>query len=245
MIDSHCHIDLYDNPLQIVNECERLGIITIGMTNLPSHFKMGARHLLNYRKVRLALGMHPLYAKFHKEEFPIFLECLNQTSYIGEIGLDFSKEGVDTINMQLETFKFIMNAVKDKNKILSIHSRKAEKEVLQLLTENNIQSAIFHWYSGPLTLIDKIVDAGFFFSVNPAMIKSKSGQIIIQRIPRSNILTESDGPFIENNGKPLKPSDLSLVTNYLSTLWNISEKNVQETITDNFRKLLSYIQSKN
>ena len=239
MIDTHCHIDLYDYPIEIVNECEKLGIITIGMTNLPSYFKLGYKHLLNCRKVRLALGMHPLHAEFHKIELPLFLECLDKTSYIGEIGLDFSKEGRGTSDIQIETFKIILDAVKGKNKILSIHSRNAEREVLQYLIHYNIKSAIFHWYSGPLLLIDKIVNAGFYFSVNPAMIKSKKGQEIIKKIPLSSILTESDGPFIQYKGKPIKPSDVAVVITYLSSLWELPAKNVQEKIDSNFQNALS------
>jgi len=60
MIDTHCHIDIYNDPMAIALECERNGVVTIAMTNLPSHFEMGYSHLKNLSKVRLALGMHPL-----------------------------------------------------------------------------------------------------------------------------------------------------------------------------------------
>ncbi|MCG8576771.1 MAG: TatD family hydrolase, partial [Flavobacteriales bacterium] len=145
--------------MEIVNESEKLGIITIGMTNLPSHFKMGHPHLKGLKKTRLALGMHPLMAENHSEEFPLFYEYFNKTSYIGEVGLDFSREGIETKDQQLNSFKKILEAVGNKPKILSIHSRKAEKEVLQLLKDYQIQNAIFHWYSGGLKLIDQIVDS--------------------------------------------------------------------------------------
>ena len=58
--------------------------------------------------------------------------------------------------------------------VLMVRSVKAEKEVLDLLVKNNIQSAIFHWYSGGLNLIDEIVKKGYYFSINPAMVKSVS-----------------------------------------------------------------------
>ena len=92
IIDTHCHIDMYENPLEVALECEQKGVITIGMTNLPSHFELGRPHLLAFKKVRLALGLHPLYAESHKKELPIFLRNISKTSYIGEIGLDFSKD---------------------------------------------------------------------------------------------------------------------------------------------------------
>ncbi len=242
MIDTHCHIDLYKNPLQVIHECESLGIITIGMTNLPSHFEIGYRHVLPFKKVRLALGMHPLYAKYHKNEFNQFIKSLSKTSYIGEIGLDFSREGFSTKEIQIESFVKILNEIKGKNKILSLHSRRAEKEVLEYLLEYNIKSAIFHWYSGSLSLIDKIAEAGYYFSINSAMIESEHGQKIIKKIPIENLLTETDGPFIlSKNNQPIKPCDLGNVYDYLAQLHHLKREDIGNIIKENFLKLISIL----
>lgn len=222
----------------MAQECEKLGIVTIAMTNLPSHFEMGYHHLQNFRKVRLALGMHPLYAEAHDREFPGFIRNLSRTSYIGEIGLDFSKEGIATKEIQLDIFNRILRELRGKKKLLSLHSRKAEKETLGYLKSFDIKLAIFHWYSGPLALINDIVKAGYYFSINTAMIKSKAGQDIIYKIPLSNILTESDGPFIDIDGKPAKPTDVKLVHEYLSKKNNIPINEIEIIITNNFRQII-------
>jgi len=239
MIDVHCHIDQYSNPLQIATECERLGIITIGMTNIPSHFELGYSHLLPFKKVRLALGMHPLYAEQHEKEFPKFKRNLNKTSYIGEIGLDFSREGIATKEKQVVSFNRILSELKGKKKLLSLHSRKAEKEVLQSLLQYEIEHATFHWYSGPISLIEDIAQKGYYFSINPAMIKSNSGQAIISKIPKAKILTESDGPFITQNKNPIKPRDIGEIHGYLSFLWSMPEEQVESLILKNFNTLIS------
>lgn len=239
MIDAHCHIDQYPNPIAIVNECEAAGIITIGVTNLPSHFELGYPHLSSCKKVRLALGLHPLHAEQHRNEFPTFVKNLDKTSYIGEVGLDFSREGIATKSIQIESFGKILTLIKNKSKLLTIHSRNAERTVLDMLVKENITNAIFHWYSGPLQLIDEIAEHGFYFSINPAMIKSKKGQQIIARIPRENLLTETDGPFIEKEGKPLKPENVSEVIGYIANLWGMPFSLVEETIFGNFKTLIN------
>ena len=239
IIDTHCHLDLYKNPLEVAKRNEHEGIITIGMTNLPSHFEMGHPHLLGYRKIRLALGMHPLFAEFHEKEFPLFIKNLHKTSYIGEVGLDFSREGVPTKDIQLRTFSKILNEIKGKKKVLSIHSRKAEKEILNLLITNDITLAIFHWYSGSGSLIGSMINTGYYFSVNPAMIMSKSGQEIIRKIPFDKILTESDGPFIKVDNRTVTSLDIPLVIQYLSKLWGYSYERAEEQIRINFNFLLS------
>lgn len=241
MIDTHCHIDLYKNPKQILEECEKAGIVTIGMTNLPSHFEMGYNHILQFKKARLSLGMHPLYANQHAKEFKSFSDNLSKTSYIGEVGLDFSQEGVATKKIQIESFDKILNELKSDRKLLSLHSRRAEKEVLERLINYNIKTAIFHWYTGPIGLIQKIIDAGYYFSINPAMIRSTNGQNIIKKIPFSNILTESDGPFIEIQNRPCEPADIRLVEIYLANLWGKSSLETSEILNKNFRRIISKI----
>jgi TatD DNase family protein len=239
MIDTHCHLDSYENPLQIANECEELGIVAIGMTNLPSHFQIGYQHLLGFKHVRLALGMHPLNADSHERELPLFRQLLPKTSYVGEVGLDFSNKGIATKAIQLNTFSQILNELYGQKKIVSLHSRKAEKEVLALLIQYRIPLAIFHWYSGPVNLIDEIVKAGYHFSINTAMITSKSGQDIIKRIPIDHILAESDGPFIEINGSPVRPKDVLLVYQYLAKNKNLTHPELFSRIKNNFKTLIS------
>lgn len=239
MIDTHCHIDLYKNPKDILDICENKGITVFSMTNLPSHFELGLPFFQNKKYIRIALGMHPLYAIMHENEFSNFQNYLSNTSYIGEIGLDFSKEGIATRDIQLNSFDQILKLVYGKKKILSLHSRKAEKEVLELLIKYKIQNAIFHWYSGGLNLIKDISDFGYYFSINPAMIKSISGQKIISKIPKDNVLTETDGPFIKKGSEPLLPGEVEEVIVYLSKVWNISIDEVQNIININFRRLIS------
>ncbi len=239
MLDTHCHIDLYKNPKVILDICENKGITVFSMTNLPSHFEMGLPFFQSKKYVRMALGMHPLYAALHKNEFLIFEKYLTKTSYIGEIGLDFSKEGIKTKDIQIASFNRILKLVSDKKKILSLHSRKAEKEVFELLIQYKIKNAIFHWYSGGLNLIKNISDAGYYFSINPAMIKSISGQKIISKIPKNNVLTETDGPFINKGNEPLLPGEIEEIIIYLSKIWNITIDEVQNIININFRRLVN------
>lgn len=239
IIDSHCHIDLYPNPKKVLQDCVNANMVVLAMTNLPSHFEMGYIHFQSLKKIRLALGMHPLMADSHKKEFGLFLKNVSKTSYIGEVGLDFSKEGISTKDIQIDTFSKILKIISGQKKILSIHSRKAEKEVLDLLIENNIKSAIFHWYSGRANLIDSIVEGGYFFSINPAMIKSMSGRKIISKIPKRLILTETDGPFVDENNSPIKPGQVHVVIAFLAKEWMLNIDEVKKIIWSNFQNVIS------
>lgn len=226
IIDTHCHFDMMPHPEAYISAKEKAGDIVIGMTNLPSHFRMGQPHLRLFKHVRLALGLHPLLASENKNELPLFNSLLDQTSYIGEIGLDFSKEGLSTKEDQVYILRKLLEKLEGKKKIISIHSRKAEKELFDLLCEYNINNVIFHWYSGPIDLIPFIISKGYYFSINEAMSISKNGRAIIKEIPRNRILTESDAPF--NNKADIKDALINM---------HITENEVKE----NFVELLSKI----
>lgn len=226
IIDTHCHFDMMPNPEGYISAKEKAGDIVIGMTNLPSHFKMGQSHLIGYKHIRLALGLHPLLAAENRKELTLFKRLVDQTSYIGEIGLDFSREGIATKNEQISVLREVLATIKGKKKIVSVHSRNAEKELLDMLCEFEINNVIFHWYSGPVDLIPSIIERGFYFSINGSMCRSKNGQSIIGKIPREIILTETDAPY--NNR-----TNIRMVLNQL----NMSEVD----IFFNFNRLLNDI----
>lgn len=226
IIDTHCHFDMMPNPEGYISAKEKAGDIVIGMTNLPSHFMMGQSHLIGYKHIRLALGLHPLLAAENRKELTLFKRLVDQTSYIGEIGLDFSREGIATKNEQISVLREVLATIKGKKKIVSVHSRNAEKELLDMLCEYEIKNVIFHWYSGPVDLIPSIIERGFYFSINESMCRSKNGQSIIGKIPREKSLTETDAPY--NNR-----TNIRMVLNQL----NMSEVD----IFFNFNRLLNDI----
>ena len=226
MIDTQCHFDMMPNPEAYIRQKEDAGDIVIGMTNLPSHFQMGKPYLMHYKHIRLGLGLHPLLAAENKKELPLFKRLIDETSYIGEIGLDFSREGYASKEEQIKVLKEVLTTLRGKRKIVSVHSRRAEKELLGLLEEYDIENVIFHWYSGSASLIPAILDQGYYFSINEAMCSSLNGMAIIKKIPHDRILTETDAPYNNKN-------NIKNVLGYL----DMSEQD----ISYNFNKLLESI----
>lgn len=226
IIDTHCHFDMMPHPEAYISAKERAGDIVIGMTNLPSHFKIGQPYIKSYKHVRLALGLHPLLVSESINDLALFNSLLNQTSYVGEIGLDFSKEGIATKNTQIIVLRSLLESLRGKQKIISVHSRKAERVLFDLLCEYNIQNVIFHWYSGPVDLIPSIISKGYYFSINESMTRSKNGRAILEQIPRNRILTETDAPYntkidIKKTLANIQVAEAEIQNNFMSLLANI------------------------
>jgi TatD DNase family protein len=109
MLDAHCHIDLYPNPTQIAMDAERAGVFTVLVTNLPSAFEAAYPNVRPFKKIRLALGLHPLNATLHSDnERELFKVLVDKTSFIGEVGLDFSSAGYKTRDRQITSFQYAL-----------------------------------------------------------------------------------------------------------------------------------------
>jgi TatD DNase family protein len=239
MLDAHCHLDLYGDPSRTALEAETAGAFVVCVTNLPSAFLAAQPHIQRFKKIRLALGLHPLNAELHTdEELKRFKELVPRTSFIGEVGLDFSREGFATREKQLISFRFALKCLENKSKFVTIHSRHAESAVLDLLTEEYSRPVVFHWYSGTLNNLEVAIKCGHFFSVNPAMTGSKKGKTIIEQIPRDRVLTESDGPFINIENRQIVPADIHIVERALAELWRTDSAVVRSSVMHNFQRLM-------
>lgn len=238
MIDTHCHLDLYPKPMQIAHQANDAGVLTICVTNLPSAFAEAQIRLRSLRHIRVALGLHPLLADHHVHERPAFQDYTDKTSYIGEVGLDFSREGYATRDTQVESLQFILELLHDKPKFISLHSRRAERVMLDMLKHAKRSPVVFHWYSGPLGVLDAALQEGHYFSLNPAMIRSENGQKIAAHLLPNRVLTETDGPFVKIGSRSAIPQDVHKVEIYLAKLWRKEPQEVFHQIQANLMELL-------
>jgi TatD DNase family protein len=225
---------MYRNPLAAAREIERNRIPTVAVTNLPSHYQLGKPHIDGFHFIRSALGLHPLYAKFHAAELELFDELSSQADYIGEVGLDFSREGLGTRDLQISSFSRVLDRIVERRRFVTVHSRAAEKETLALLRQHRMYSVVFHWYSGTQATLAEIVGDGHYLSVNPAMAESVRGRRLISIIPKERLLSESDGPYVRVGSKAASPKHIGVVHETVASIWNTSPEEVETQILANF-----------
>ncbi|WP_256790094.1 MULTISPECIES: TatD family hydrolase [Frankia] len=237
LTDTHCHIDAYDDPLAVLDEARAAGVHVVAVTEDPGKHRLLRARLGRRAGVEVALGLHPLrVGAASPHELTRFLRLLPQSTWIGEIGLDFSRVGAQTRHQQLRAFETILAIPELRTRPVTVHSRGAERETIARLTQAGVP-AILHWYTGPLAAIDDALAAGLFFSINPAMIRTKKGAALLRNIPRDRVLLETDGPFARHGGRPAHPADLVGTLKLLASLWETSAAETQTTISDNLRRL--------
>ena len=234
MIDTHCHIDLYDNPLGVATAAEKLGVKTVAVTYLPSHFLQASKHLAGFKHVRPALGLHPLAAKDHGPELKLFAECFDTAEYLGEVGLDFSAGNKRSKPIQERSFGTVIQLLKKVSKFVTIHSRGAEDAALAMLREGGVGPVVFHWFSGSKRQLTDLLDTGHRISINTSMAATAKWAEMISFVPRSSILTETDGPFVKTTGRPAVPRDVEFVISWLAEAWKVPPAVASQQIADNF-----------
>lgn len=234
LADVHVHIDFYNQPKKIAEKYEELKIYAVFVTYLPQIFRQHFAEYKNFKYVRLALGFHPDMVGEYDFSYDEFFKEAQKTKYIGEVGLDFTSKDDKLINEQIKIFEQITQPEINKGKIYSIHSRGAEREVLEILKKNKVKNAIFHWYSGNISNQKLIIESDYYFSVNIKMCTSKKGQELIKRVPLNKLLFETDGPFARDHRKIVQPENISDIYNKLEEL--IPEFEIQTF--KNFKQIL-------
>lgn len=237
--DTHMHFDLYQNRDDVLTYLEKNGCYTIAITNLPDLFEKYRLCYGQYKYVKFALGFHPELVYKYKNQIDKFRNNIRYTRYIGEIGADFTTEDNREREVQLEVLSEIVsfcNLYDDK--ILSVHTRKAEKQVLEIL--NNCKSqVILHWYSGTIREMEEAIERGYYFSINHQMIRSNNGKKIIANIPLEKILIESDAPFTKGLEKNYSIKFMDDIYRFISETRNIDEEELGIILKNNFRTILT------
>lgn len=238
LIDTHCHIDQFPSPEDVVRECEKSALRVVAVTNLPSHFAVAADRLRGHKFVSAALGMHPLYATDGIRELAAFRRMAPRSNFIGEIGLDFSRQGISSRKVQERVFEEVLSVIKDRPRFITLHSRGAEAAVLEGLRRHRIKAAVFHWFSGSVEVLKDVLAEGHYVSINPAMLATAAGQRVIVHSPRERILTESDGPYTKVHDKVCSPPSVALVYQKLASCWNVSKERAIACVEENFERIL-------
>lgn len=239
LLDTHCHVSAYTDPVAILRRADEAGIAVVAVTEDPDEYRRLRTRLGRRQHVDVALGLHPLRAaSFGPNDLARFFRLVPQTNWIGEVGLDYSRAGVATARAQKRVFDVVLTEAQPGRHPLTVHSRGAEKDVIQRLADAGLP-AVLHWYTGPLNLVDDALQAGAYFSINIAMTRSRKFPSLLQAIPRDRVLLETDGPYAKDRGQPARPDGLSEIVAALSCSWGTDVTETTAIVQTNQTRFLT------
>jgi TatD DNase family protein len=236
-LDSHVHLDRYRDPEVALRDAEDHDVLCVSVTETPSHYQEVAAKLADRPLVRVALGTHPLHAGgLSLSDLSLLDDLVRRCDFVGEVGLDGSPDGHDSLAAQRTVFERLLAHPELHWKVLTVHSRDAETEVVSDLARAGA-IGVLHWYRGPLRDAERAIDAGLYFSINPAMVGTDDGRALIAALPAERILTETDGPYTKAGRRISRPSDVRRVLGALAEQWQVEADAARLRVWQNFAEL--------
>ncbi len=248
LFDMHCHLNFADNLQGLLPMIAKMKGGFFSTTVTPTDYLKGKFVLGRCPGVRNGLGLHPWWladGRATLDDVARFEELAAETSYIGEVGMDFSEDHQESIELQKEAFDRIVQAscASGGGKLMSIHAVQSVPEVLDTLEKHNCTDTnvcIIHWYSGSSDQLKRAIDMGCYFSVNLRMMATKKGREYARVIPVKRLLLETDLPPKQAGIYNLH-EHMQRLRNTLEMLAEIREENPNElgfAIAETSRMLL-------
>ncbi|HXV45580.1 MAG TPA: TatD family hydrolase [Nitrososphaera sp.] len=144
--------------------------------------------------VRQFIGIHPeAAAREDLDKFKdVFKANINSIDGVGEIGLDGTYDV--PYERQKQVFNAMLSLAESEKKPVSIHSRKALDDVLEILPSYRIRGMLLHWFAGSKKQLAKSMDMGLYVSYGPALVYSKDKKVLLKNTDKCQFLVETDGP---------------------------------------------------
>ncbi len=242
LVDFHCHLDLFADPVSAVSDTENAGIYTLTVTTTPRAWPRNYDLTHNTKYVRAALGLHPQVIAERSAEIEIWEEYLPQARYVGEVGIDAGPQYYRSLDLQRQIFTRILERCAEAGgKILTVHSVRAAMLVLDLI-ESHLPpqkgQVVLHWFSGTNSEARRAADLGCYFSVNAAMMRNERGCRLVTTLPSDRLLTETDAPFTRVGNRSTTPGDVKEAVETLAALRQTSPEDLARTINSNLRTML-------
>ena len=245
LVDTHTHLydPVFDEDREaVLEDAERAGIgavITVSenLTDAKRILELAGLHHL----IRPAAGLYPTILDTDQaERMEAFIRDHRSVLVaIGEVGLDYwkVKEPGDK-KIQRDIFGRFINLSKELDLPLNVHSRSAGRHAVSLLLDSGAIKVQMHAFDGKAAAALPAVEAGYFFSVPPSVVRSRQKQKLVKRLPLDCLLVETDSPVLgPEPGTRNEPANLQVAIKAIAEIKDLSPQEVVEQVIENTRRL--------
>lgn len=244
LIDAHAHLDKYGELLgAALEEIERDQILTLATAMDVRSYRELTRVADRSELVVPTFGVHPKQAPRYADRLSEIGSLIDASPALGEIGLDFHwVEDSSQYPAQEKVLRYFLAAAREQKKIVNLHTKGAEKEILDLLEEYDIRRAIVHWYSGPMDIFQALVQFGAYFTIGVEVLYSEHIRAIARQVPDAQLLTETDNPggLRWLKGTLGMPRALNDVVRALARLKSRTPETIASMVEENFCRLVGH-----
>ena len=253
IVDSHCHLDFPDFEGEIpnlVSRAEEAGVkrmvtICTRLKNEPKVRKIAEE----FNAIYYAAGTHPMSAS--TEPLATVDQLIKIAQHpkmvgIGETGLDYHYTA-ESADIQKTSLKIHIEAARETNLPLIIHSRAADEDMAAILKDEfnkGSYNCVMHCFSSSEELAKLSLDLGFYLSMSGIITFKKSEELrtIFKLAPIDQVLVETDSPYLSPvpfRGKRNEPSYTAHTAEMGASIYGLDYETFANQTTKNFNKLFS------
>ncbi|MGV6800512.1 MAG: TatD family hydrolase [bacterium] len=253
LVDSH--VNLHGEPyaedlekvLERADQANVKAMLTISdrLSSIPSLEFLSSK----YNHIWHSVGVHPHHADDYKnlESFQLIEFSRHPRAIgIGECGMDFHYEYSDRL-VQERVFRAHIDASRETELPLIIHTRNADEVTLKLLTREYAKGAfpiLLHCYTSGQALCDAALEMGAYVAFAGIITFKKADEVrqVARSVPLDRLLIETDCPYlapVPYRGRRNEPAYVAEVAEKLAEIKQVSTDDIAQITTDNFFRLFT------
>ena len=239
LIDWHTHLSDYKNIHYAIDIINQHNIVTIACSMDIESYKETLVCSKNNNLIIPTFGIHPAKSNL-VTQLDSLDELLETSKIIGEIGLDnFWVKDIPQ-KIQENVFEYILHHCNHERKFCVIHTKGAEKRVLEILQNFPDCKPIIHWYNGPKDIFDQCIKRRYYLTFGLELHYSQYIKELLKQTPLELILSETDNPESENwlGGNSDSPLLITRVVQDIARVMNKTPEEIENEIWLNSLKIL-------
>ena len=251
IFDTHAHYDDKAFDLdrdELLETFPEKGIVNI--TNIGCSIKSSKRSIElaeKYDYMYASIGVIPHHVgemtEADIEELREMAKSCEKVVAVGEIGLDYYYDE-PARDLQHKWFLRQMELARELSLPIVIHSREAAKDTVDLMNQAKASEigGVVHCYSYSEEMTRDFLKMGFFFGIGGVVTfkNSKKLKAAVQALPLSNIVLETDSPYLTPTpfrGQRNDSGFLPYVVKEIAELKGLEEQEVTQATFENAKRL--------
>ncbi len=245
LVDAHAHLaDPSFDPdrEEVLARARAAGVarvVTVGETVEDARriLELARRH----PEIAPAIGLYPtvLDRDALAEIVALARERRDDLVALGEVGLDRWKVQDPTEReLQRELFLAQVDLALELDLPLNVHSRSAGKYAIEALAERGARRVLLHAFDARPATARRGLEAGFFFSIPPSIVRSPQKRKLAALVPLDRLLLETDSPVLGPDRETRnEPANLLVVLDELAAIKGVPREEIARATTENARRL--------